>query len=130
MQQRGHDIRRDLLNTPAKLIGDIRNRDFIGQCVHDQLLQRAQLPGLGDIGQEGAHVLDPPAIVAERSYVGRDPDFVAVLVVAEDFLLAATTFIIDHAPQPGHRLAVGVPAHKQIVRLPAFRFLERVPEHS
>ena len=54
MEYRGNHVRRDLLDAPAKLIGDIRNREFIGQRAHDQLLQRAQLLGLGDIGQERA----------------------------------------------------------------------------
>ena len=92
VKQRGNDIRRDLLDTPAKPVGDIRNRNFIGQRVHDQLLQRAQLPGLGDVGQNRAHVFDVPAGIAERLQVRLDPDFVAVLVVAEDFRFAATLF--------------------------------------
>ncbi len=40
VENRGNDIGRDLLDTPAKLVGDIRDRNFIGQRVHDQLLQR------------------------------------------------------------------------------------------
>ena len=129
VEQRGNDIGRDLLDTPAKLVGDIRNRDFIGQRAHDQLLQRPQLLGLGDIGQQGEHVLDPPAPVAERLDVGRDPDLVAVLVVGEDFLLAAT-FLADPASQPCQRPAVGMATDKQLDRLPPLRFLDRVPEHS
>src|SRR5260370_32581853 len=98
VEQRGDDVGRDLLDAAAKPVGDIGQGDFIGQCVHDQLLQRPQLPGLGDIGQQGENVFDPAAGVAERLDVGRDPDLVAVLVVGEDFLLAAV-FLTDPASQ-------------------------------
>ena len=128
VKQRGNDIGRDLLDAAAKPVGDIGDRDFVGQRAHDQLLQRAQLLGLGDVGQQREDVLDPPALVAERLDVGRYPDLVAVLVVGEDFLLAAG-FVIDPAPQPCQRPAVGIPAHQQFVRLPALRFLDRIAEH-
>src|SRR5664279_1755070 len=39
MKKRGYDVRRDLLDPPAKPVGDVGNLDFIGQRRHDQLLQ-------------------------------------------------------------------------------------------
>jgi hypothetical protein len=40
VEQRGDHVGRDLLDPPAKPVGDVGDRDFIGQRVHDQLLQR------------------------------------------------------------------------------------------
>ena len=129
VQHRSDDIGRDDFDAPAKLVGNLGERKFVGQRAHDQLLQRPQLLGFADIGQQREDVFDPSAVVAERFDDGRDPDFVAVPVVGQDFLFSAAV-IADSAAQPRQRLAVGESAGKQLVRLPPLRFLGRVSEHS
>ena len=98
MQHRSDDIRRNGFDAPAKLVGNLGDREFVGQRAHDQLLQRPQLLVFADIGQQGEDVLDPSARVAERLDDGRDPDFIAVLVVGQDFLFSAAV-IADSAAQ-------------------------------
>jgi hypothetical protein len=39
VQQRGNHVRCDLLDAPAKPVGNFGQGDFIGQRAHDQLLQ-------------------------------------------------------------------------------------------
>ena len=79
MQHRSDDIRSNGFDAPAKLVGNLGDREFVGQRAHDQLLQRPQLLVLADIAQQGEYVLDAAAIVAERLDRGRDPDLIAVL---------------------------------------------------
>ena len=96
VQHRSDDIGCDGFDAPAQLVGDLGQWKFVGQRPHDQLLQRPQLLVFGGIGQQGEDVLDPSAGVAERLDHGRDPDFIAVLVVGQHFLFSAAV-IVDSA---------------------------------
>src|SRR5579863_6340532 len=118
MEQRGNDVRRDLLDSSAKLIGDFRNRNFVGKRRHDQLLQRPQLPAFGDVGQQRDDVLDLATRIAKRLDVGPEPDLFAVRVVGKDFLVDAA-FALDAALQPLQYGAIGVWPGDQLINLPA-----------
>ena len=129
VQHRRDDIGRNDFDAPAKLVGNLGDRQFVGQRPHDQLLQRPQLLVLGDIGQQGEYVLDAPAIVAECLDGGRDPDLVAVPVVGQNLVLVAAAGA-DPVAQPEQGLAVGQSSGEQPVGLLSLRLCGRVSEHS
>ena len=129
MQHRSDDIRCDGFDAPAKLVGNLGDRQFVGQRAHDQLLQRPQLLVLADIAQQGEYVFDASAIIAKRLDGGRDPDLIAVPVVGENFLLVAAA-VADPAAQPEQGLAVGQRSDKQLVGMPSLHFRGRVSQHS
>ncbi len=129
MQHRSDDIRCNGFDAPAKPVGNLGDREFVGQRAHDQLLQRPQLLVFADIAQQGEHVFDAAAIVAECLDRGRDPDLIAVLVAGENFLLVAAP-IADPASQPEQGLAVGQRSGEQLIGLPSQRFRGRISEHS
>ncbi|MEY9794977.1 hypothetical protein ABH984_002992 [Bradyrhizobium ottawaense] len=49
MEQRTDDVGRDLLDATAQPVGDLADRHLVGERAHDELLQRAQLLGFGDV---------------------------------------------------------------------------------
>lgn len=68
---------------PTNLVGDLADRHLVGERAHDELLERAQLLGLGDVLEQRKGVLDPALPVAEGIDPGADPDFLAVLGIDE-----------------------------------------------
>ena len=89
MEQRADDVGRDLFDTAAQPVGDLGDRHLVGERAHDELLQRAQLPGFGDVLEQREDVFDAALLVAEGVDPGADPDLLAVLGVNERLDLAA-----------------------------------------
>jgi hypothetical protein len=128
VQQRGDDIGRDFLDPPAKLVGDLRDRNFVSQRAHDQLLQRTQLFGLADVSQQREQIFDTAVVFADCLDGRRDPGFVAVLIVEQDFFFAVIP-LPDLAPQPGQYLAIGITTGQQLLDVLSDDLVDGISEH-
>ncbi len=130
MKQRADDIGRDLLDAAAQPVGDVGDGDLVGERAHDELLERAQLPGLGDVIEQREDVLNPALLVAEGVEPGADPDLLAVLVVDQRLDLAA--------PAAGHQaleelcdgLAIGMAAGDELARAASLGLLAGIAEQG
>ncbi|MET4042554.1 hypothetical protein ABIC03_004262 [Bradyrhizobium sp. RT6a] len=128
VKQRTDHVRRDLLDTAAQPVCDLADRNLVGERAHDELLQRAQLLGLGDVLEQREDVLDLALPVAEGIDAGADPDLLAVLVIGEHLELAAVAAIHQALDELRNGLAIGVAAGDQPPRTAALGFLAGVAE--
>ena len=127
-QRRADDVGRDLLDTAAQPVGDLGDRHLVGERAHDELLQRAQLPGFGDVLEQREDVFDAALLVAEGVDPGADPDLLAVLVVSERLDLAAPSAMHQALDELRDGLAIGVAAGEQLGRAAALGFAAGVAE--
>lgn len=128
VKQRADDIGSDLLDAAAQPVGDLGDRHLVGERAHVELLERAQLLGLGDVFEQREDVPDPALLVAKRVDPGADPDLLAVLVVDQHLGLAAPATMRQALDEPGNGVAIGMAACDELACAAPFSLVAGVTE--